>query len=141
MERKLRLNRDPVRGEFQDLLAEANHAHDRIAILPEERPVGDVMAAVEADREDHVEKVVLMPLAEATLVRDPAWVIRFAEVKAELLLTQGPRTCEQAAAWLTCAKQGYRAKGQQPAWAAQTGDLITEHRWRHKLRQLLEALR
>lgn len=132
---------DPVRDDLLAILDEADHAHDRIAILLEEGLVGDAMAAADSKREGYVKEAVLMRLAEAALERDPAWVIRFAEAKANPLLTQGPHTYEQAAAWLGCAKQGYLANGQQMAWAARIGDLITEHKRRRTLKPLLEALR
>ncbi len=132
---------DPVRDDLLAILDKAAFAPDRIAILLEEGLVGDAMAAADAKREGYIKEAVLMRLAGAALERDPAWVIRFAEAKANPLLTQGPHTYEQAAAWLSCAKQGYLANGQQMAWAARIGDLITEHKRRRTLKPLLEALR
>lgn len=132
---------DPVRDDLLAILDKAAFAPDRIAILLEEGLVGDAMAAADAGREGPVEEAVLMRLADAALERDPAWAIAFSEAKAKPLLTQAPHTYGQAAAWLACAKQGYLAKGEQGAWAARIGDLITEHKRRDRLKPLLEALR
>jgi uncharacterized Zn finger protein len=132
---------DPVRDDLLALLAGADRARDRIAILLEEGLVGDAMAAAEAGRDGRGDEAVLLRLAEAALDRDPAWVVDFAEARAKPLLTEGPDTYERAAAWLARAKRGYLAQGRQTAWSARIGDLAAENKRRHKLRPLLEALR
>lgn len=132
---------DPVRDDLLTVLAKADHAPDRIAILLEEGLVGDAMAAAEAGRVGYVDEAVLMRLAEAALERDPAWVVRFAEARAKPLLTQDPGTYARAAAWLAYPKRGYLCQGQETEWAAWIDALITAHKQRYKLKPLLEALR
>jgi uncharacterized Zn finger protein len=131
---------DPVRDDLLAILDGADRAPDRIAILLAEGLVGDAMAA--SGRGDFTDEAVLLRLAEAALERDPAWAARFAEGRAEPLLTGGSTPAyERAAAWLAHARRGYLAQGRRTEWAARIEALIAAHKRRYKLKPLLEALR
>ncbi|AWN45363.1 hypothetical protein DK419_02715 [Methylobacterium terrae] len=133
---------EPVRDDLLTILAGADFAHDRIAILIEEGLIGDAMRAAEFSREDYVDEAVLHRLAEAALTRDPAWLVRFAEERAVPPLTAGSgRAYEKAAAWLAHARKAYLAQGKQTEWTARIEALITEHKRRHSLKPRLLALR
>lgn len=131
-----------LRDDLLTILAGADFADDRIAILLEEGLVGDAMRAAEFSREACVDDAVLHRLAEAALGSDPAWVARFAESRAEPFLKGGSsRLYERAAAWLAHARRAYLAQGQHKEWAPRIEALITENKRRHSLRPKLEALR
>ncbi|SFU84283.1 Uncharacterized conserved protein, contains Zn finger domain [Methylobacterium sp. 174MFSha1.1] len=133
---------EPVRDDLLTILAKSDFAHDRIAILLEERLIGDAMRAAEFSREDYVDEDVLHRLAEAALERDPAWVARFAEERAQPFLNGGSsRLYEKGAAWLAHARTAYLKQGKRAEWSARIEALIAEHKRRHALRPRLEALR
>ncbi|KMO40920.1 SWIM zinc finger family protein [Methylobacterium aquaticum] len=133
---------DALRDDLLTILAGADFADDRIAILLEEGLVGDAMRAAEQSREDYLNPAVLHRLAEAALERDPVWVAHFAESQAEPFLKGGSsRQYEKAAAWLAHARTAYLAQGRQREWATRIEALIVENKRRHSLRPLLESLR
>lgn len=127
-----------LRTELLALLAKAERAHDRVAILLDEGLIDEAVAAAGPD----TSSAVLRQLAEAAHASHPDWVIALAEGYAARIMDAGwAGQYAEAADWLGCAARAYDAAGRFEDWTRRIEDLIATHKRKHKLRPMLEALR
>jgi uncharacterized Zn finger protein len=124
-------------------LAAAKYARDRTEIYLGEDMIDEAVKSIDlTNLIANPSDTVLMKLADAAHASHSDWVIEIAGRMAAHIMEAGRSgQYDLAASWLAIAARAYDAADRFDDWMTQISLLIEQHRRKHKLRPLLEALR
>lgn len=114
-------------------------SHGPVDIFLHEELIDDAITLV--DRSAFPIASLVEQVANAAIQTRPDWVIQASRQQAESIINRGKANAyETAASWLRKAKQAYEITGRQTEWEGYIAGLLEQHRRKHKLVPLLEAL-